>query len=38
MTARPALELTLAGGNAYLPGEEIEGAAAWRLRGSEITW
>jgi hypothetical protein len=30
MTAPAALELTLAGGHAYLPGEEIEGVAAWR--------
>jgi len=30
MTTRAALELTLAGGHAYLPGEEIEGVAAWR--------
>jgi hypothetical protein len=30
MTARPSLELTLAGGHAYLPGERIAGVAAWR--------
>jgi hypothetical protein len=30
MTARPVLELTLAGEHCYLPGEEIDGVAAWR--------
>jgi len=30
MTTRPVLELTLAGGHAYLPGEEMAGVAAWR--------
>ena len=30
MTARPVLELTLARGHAYLPGEQLEGVASWR--------
>ena len=30
MTARRTLELTLTGDHRYLPGEEIEGVAAWR--------